>query len=249
MPRVKGSRQEKMVVVPYRPWRRALMVLSLAVLFVAIGAGAHYLGFARGVAFNGEARAERDLLRDENRLLESQLAGMQQQLVNAEQESRVDRESLEQVRDTIVTLRERIAQLEEDILFYKNIMSPEEDERGLVIGQLDLVALGEPGWYRYRVELRQQGDNQHLVNGHANVNIVGRGEDGSERSIPLRAVSESVEQQDLKLRFQYFQNIEGELRLPSGFTPEKVQIRAVSEREVNAGTVEKSFGWVVQDNE
>lgn len=248
MPRVKGSRQEKMIVVPYRPWRRALMGLSLVVLFVGIGAGAHYLGFARGVAFNGDARAERDLLRNENQLLQSQLTGMQQQLVNAEQESRVDRESLEQVQGTILTLRERIAQLEEDILFYKNIMSPGEDERGLVIGQFDLVALEEPGWYRYRVELRQQGDNQHLVNGYANVNILGR-ENDSERSIPLRAVSETVDQQDLKLRFQYFQNIEGELRLPPGFTPEKVQIRAVSESEVNAGTVEKSFGWVVQDNE
>lgn len=237
-----------MIVVPYRPWRRALVVMALALLFTGTGAGAHYLGFVRGLSFNGDARAERDLLRNENGVLQSQLTRVQQQLVNAEQESRVDRASLEKVQGTMLTLRERIAQLEEDILFYKNIMAPEEKERGLVIGQFDLVALEEPGWYRYRVELRQQGDNQHLVNGYANVNILGR-EDGSERSIPLRDVSGTVDQQDLKLRFQYFQNIEGELRLPAGFTPEMVQIRAVSEREANAGTVEKSFGWVVQDNE
>lgn len=248
MPSVKGSRQDKMIVVPYRPRQRALVVLALVVLFLGTGAGAHYLGFSRGLDFNGDARAERDLLRDENQLLRSRLSGMQQQLVNAEQESRVDRESLQQVQGTMLTLRERIAQLEEDILFYKNIMAPEEDKRGLVIGQFDLVALEESGWYRYRLEFRQQGDNQHLVNGYANVNILGH-QDGSERWIPLHDVSGTVDQQDLKLRFQYFQNIEGKLRLPDGFTPETVQILAVSESEVNAGTVEKSFGWVVQDNE
>jgi len=44
------------------------------------------------------------------------------------------------VQDMLVGLREINAQLEEDVLFYRQIMSPENDESGLAIGQLDLSA-------------------------------------------------------------------------------------------------------------
>ena len=248
MPRVKARREENMVVMPYHPWRKVMVILFMLCLLVSVGWGAHFLGFSRGLAINGEAQVERDLLRGENTWLQSQLTEVQQQLLSVEQEGRLDKQSLNAVQGTLLALRGRIAQLEEELLLYTNIMSPEIDERGLVIGQLGLVALEEDSDYRYRLTLKQQGGNQHLITGYANVNIHGH-EDGVARSLPLQQLSETVDKEDIRLRFRYFQNIEGELRLPIGFAPKSIEVLAVSENDANAQTVQKHFDWIVEDKE
>lgn len=63
--------------------------------------------------------------------------------------------------------------------------------------------------------------------------------------MPLRSLSASEDDLEIKLQFKYFQNLEGELVLPSNFQPEEIQILAVSEGK-NSKTVEKTFPWVVE---
>ena len=242
---VKGSKQEKMIVVPHRPlqtfWVRCVIALAL----LATGVGAYFYGFTAGVQENGEARIERDTLQGAVLKMEEENGMLRQQLLNLEQSGTVDQRALDSVQQTIVGLREKISQLEEDVLFYKQIMSPENDESGLVIGQLDLVATEEPGTIRYKMELKQQGNNENLINGYANINVVGM-RNYQEVSIPLNELSSVEPEEDIRLQFRYFQNIEGELMLPDNFEPTKVQILAVAEGS-NAKTVQKSFGWLVEN--
>jgi hypothetical protein len=242
---VKGSRQEKMVVVPYRPLRVFWLRTCVVVLFLATGGAAYFYGFSSGVRENGEARVERDQLQASVQRMEVENGALNQQLLNIEQSSTVDKQALQNVQQTILGLREKISQLEEDVLFYKQIMSPENDESGLVIGQLDLVATDVPGTIRYKMELKQQGNNENLIDGYANINVLGM-RNSQEISIPLHELSESEQETDIRLQFRYFQNIEGELVLPEDFEPTKVQILAVAEGD-NAKTVQKSFGWIVEN--
>lgn len=245
MAAVKGSKQLKMVVVPYRPWRtRWALVGFMAVLLLA-ALGAYFFGYYQTLARNGDALAQRDSLLAQVDSLENSNTVLQDQILSLEQSASLDKEALNSVQQTIVSLREQISQLEEDVLFYKQIVSPGNDETGLVIGQLDLVRRDEAGVIRYRLELKQQGNNDSVINGHVNVNVLGQ-QEGQEVSIPLRSLSDSIADLDIKLQFRYFQNIEGELSLPAGFEPQKVQILAVAEGD-NAKTVQKSFGWLVQN--
>jgi hypothetical protein len=62
--------------------------------------------------------------------------------------------------------------------------------------------------------------------------------------LALRDISEAEDELDIRLRFKYFQNIEGELALPEGFQPDRVQIAAVSTEPVSK-TISEDFGWVV----
>jgi hypothetical protein len=174
----------------------------------------------------------------------AQMDILRQDIVNSEQASDVDRQALEEVQGTLMNLRESIAQLEEDVLFYKQIMSPENNEKGLMIGQLDLFNTVEANRIRYRLELRQAGSNDNLVAGYANVNILGT-QDRQEISIPLRSLAVEESQLDIKLQFRYFQNIQGDMVLPDEFEPLGVQIVAVDEGD-NEKTVQKSFAWVVE---
>lgn len=245
MPVVKGSKQEKMIVVPHRPLQTFLLRATFIVVMIAAAAAAYFYGFMTGARENGDARGERDMLQDALAGMEVENRALRDQLSNLEQTGTVDQQALDSVQQTIVGLREKISQLEEDVLFYKQIMSPENDESGLVIGQLDLVATDVPGTIRYKMELKQQGNNENLINGHARINLVGI-RDAQEVSIPLSEVSTSEQDEEIRLQFRYFQNIEGELVLPENFEPTKVQILAVAEGD-NAKTVQKSFGWLVEN--
>lgn len=241
---VKGSKQIKMVVVPHRPWRNLLLTLAgLIVAVILTGAGVYY-GYSRGTNENIDVRIERDQLSASVNSLETELETLQQDFVNLQQASLLDRQAVIEVQDMLVGLREINAQLEEDVLFYRQIMSPENDESGLAIGQLDLSATEEENRIRYHIELKQLANNENVISGYANVNILGM-QEGSEVSFPLRSIAVDENQLDIRLQFRYFQNIEGELIIPENFVPETVQILAVAQGE-NAKTVQKNFVWLVE---
>lgn len=241
---VKGSKQIKMVVVPHKPMRKVILILSTLFMAVFLSSAGVYYGYYRGTNENIEVRIERDQLSIEVNTLQSQLEIIQQDLVNIEQASLVDKQALVEVQEMMVGLRETNAQLEEDVLFYRQIMSLENDESGLVIGQLDLSATEEENRIRYHIELKQLANNENLISGYTNVNILGT-QDGNEVSFPLRSLAQDESQLDIRLQFRYFQNIEGELVIPDDFIPVAVQILAVSQGD-NAKTVQKNFAWLVE---
>ena len=241
---VKGSKQEQMVVVPYRPRQRVLFTLFL-VLGVAISAAG---GWAYGyyktmltqqteLADQSELTAEIDYLRLEN-------ANLRRQIAILDRSSVMDQQANAEVQGTITSLRERVAQLEEDIVFYRQVVAEETEDTGLMIGQLDLDATTDPGRYRYKLVMRQKdADGDTFLVGHVNVNLVGL-LDEEQVILALRDISEAEDELDIRLRFKYFQNIEGELALPEGFQPDRVQIAAVSTEPVSK-TISEDFGWVV----
>lgn len=241
---VKGSRQYRMKVVPDRPLLTFWLRTALVLLMVAAVAGAWWYGRWQGQSEGAEALRERVELRQQFQGLVEANASLRAQLTVLDQELALDRETLGSLQRSILSLREMNSQAQQDVLFYKQIMSPDNDETGLVIGQLDLRETDTPGEVRYRIELRQQGSNDQQLEGHVNVNVLGV-QNGMEVSLPLRVLNSSVEVLDIGLQFRYFQNLEGVLQLPAGFQPQKVQILA-SSTAPSAKTVQQSFGWIVQ---
>jgi len=115
----------------------------------------------------------------------------------------------------------------------------------LMIGQMDIYATRSADRFRYRLVMRQQdADGDTYLIGHVNVNLIGRQGD-EQRILPLREISEEQDQLDIRLRFRIFQPIEGELTLPEGFEPERVQIAAVSTEPVEK-SINQNFSWVVE---
>lgn len=245
MAKVKGSKLEQIIVVPYRPWRTFWVRAGMVLLLVLSAMTSFISGFDKGVQESGDASGERDQLRAEVATLQRSNGLLSESILSLEQASVVDEQALSSVQQTILALREQISQLEEDVLFYKQILSPENQEIGLVIGQLNLMQTENPAVIRYKLEIKQQGSNEEQISGYANVNVLGM-QDAHEVSIPLRSLSDDVDSLDIRVQFRYFQNIEGTMQLPDNFEPQKIQILVVAEG-ANAKTVQKSFGWLVQN--
>ena len=242
---VKGTKQERMIVVPYRPARRFLVAFVLLLGVGCSAAGGFLYGYYITLQTQEVELADRqDLTRDLEKF-QTENSELRRQVAILDRSSVMDQRATEEVQSTIMSLRERVAQLEQDIVYYRQVVSDETGETGLVISQLDIATTNEAGVYSYKLVLRQlDADGDTFLVGFVNVNIVGR--QGEEQIIiPLRDVSEEQEQLDMRLRFKYFQNIEGSLQLPEGFQPERVQIAAVSQEPVEKN-INQDFSWVVE---
>ena len=232
------------MVVPYRPGRRALFTLLLLTgVAVSAAGGWGYAYYTTVLTQQGEQAEKRELsaqltdLRQENEALKRQIAIL-------DRSSAVDQQTGAELQETLTALRQRVAQLEEDVLFYRQVVEEETEETGLVIGQLDIDATRSPDRYRYKLVMRQQdADGDTYLTGHVNFNLVGQLQD-QQVILPLRDLSEFEDELDIRLRFKYFQNIEGELALPEGFQPDRIQIAAVATEPVSK-RINEDFGWVV----
>ena len=232
------------MVVPYRPGRRILFTwLLLTGVAVSAAGGWGYAYYTTVLAQQGEQAEKRELsaqltdLRQENEALKRQIAIL-------DRSSAVDQQTGAELQETLTALRQRVAQLEEDVLFYRQVVEEEADETGLVIGQLDIDATRSPDRYRYKLVMRQQdADGDTYLTGHVNFNLVGQLQD-QQVVLPLRDLSEFEDELDIRLRFKYFQSIEGELALPEGFQPDRIQIAAVATEPVSK-RINEDFGWVV----
>src|SRR5690625_5071598 len=139
---VKGTTQPLLVVVPYRPVRRIMPSLSWMVMVSARAAGSYYWGVNQGAARQADAVAERNELRQLVAVPTEESKTLQQEVVNLKLGAQVDHEANEQVRAQVITLKEEITALQEEISFYRGIMAPENSNRGLVMGSLNVISTG-----------------------------------------------------------------------------------------------------------
>ncbi len=241
---VKGSKQHRVRVVAYRPvfqiGSRLLALLLIGVFVVC----SYIYGFHVSETNNQQALLERDELRQQVRQQEQQISELKQRVANAKMGSNVDRESLEDLRLQIVELNNTINALEEINTFYRQLMEPRADRNGLTIGALNIVPTAQSRRYAYELVIQQYTVDHQLLKGNLQVSIVGKAGEVME-TYALSQLSEQVESEKIKLRFKFYQTVEGELDLPPDFEPVKVMVVA-SKSGKKPVTVEKEFGWIVE---
>jgi len=242
---VKGSEQHRMIVVPYRPYMRAFIITVLLLSTIAAVGGSFYLGNYLGTNEQRDAIAERDQLRVAVSEKTAILEKLDQQVANLKLGAEVDRKAGEEVRAELTSLKRQVAELEQDITFYRSLMHPTADSKGLTIGSLNILSASAPRHYEYKLVVQQLVTEHRVLRGHVEFTIVGR-EGDSVRRLSLKDISNKVSTKRIPLRFKYFQRIEGELVLPTGFEPERIELKAMSTGR-NGATVEKKFGWLVQE--
>jgi len=239
---VVGSEQYRSVVVKVQPVKRLRAALVLALLVVA--ATAYWLGGLAMVADYKQLRVERDHAVLQLAELELKRRGDSQNLTNSVVGAEIDRQALEDVRATVREHRQTIAERNEEISFYKGLMSPTDLERGLGIRSWELYNGLDPQRFQFKLILQQLAVKHLLLRGTVTVELVGTVA-GVVTKLPLHSLSPQIDGPQIDLRFKYFQYVEGELELPADFVPERVDIvaRASKPKKVQ---VEKQFPWLSQ---
>ena len=232
--------KEKLIVVPYQPGKRARQSLFFVISSIAIAVVGFFAGESRLSYQYDAAVEERDNLLLELRRVRGRETGFRQSVANLERGRAIDSQAQQDVQATIRGLEQDASQLKADVTFYKNILAPADNTKGLQIQKMEISATSDSNRYAYKIVLTQVANNKRYVNGVVAVNFIGS-IDGKKEILPLRDISE-VKELGVKFKFRYFQDIAGELTIPKNFTPEKIQVVAQASGKKST-RVEHTFDW------
>lgn len=242
---VKGSKIRPVKVTYHRPFMRIFVVIALACIFAASVRASFYFGQKQGQSRQEKTLADVAIMEDQLQASVKKIEELEQTIANTSLGAEIDRQANEEVRLEVMDLKEKIAALEKENGFYRGLMAPTKNQRGLSIGAVEISQTDRPRTFSYKVVMQQLATNHQLLNGTLKYSVEGR-LNGENVTYALKDLSRDVSTELIKLRFKYFQNVEGELQLPEGFEPEGISILARSIGK-NAVTVEKRFGWLVEE--
>ncbi len=240
MAAVKGSKQYQMVVVPHRPIYKTGILLLFVLAMMAFSYLTYEFGMGEGLTLKVEVVKEKDLIKAQLAESTSTVDRMRQEIAGLKLGGEVDSRATEEVWQTVESLQDEIALLNEEIRFYKGVMVPNAEDKGLRIERLDVKNTADSNKFKYSLLLTQVVDKHDFVQGGVEISVIGK-EGDMDSQLKLSELN-TAQKDSIGFRFRYFQNIDGELSVPAGFEPREVMIVARSFGR-NAQRLEKKFNW------
>ena len=216
---------------PRQTWmfRSLIAVATLVALWAAFVYGEHRAGYDRAAAAATQERFEQ--VQATNRQLRAQMIALQR-------EREVDLASRQQVQKSVESMQDKLTGLQEELEFYKGIVSPGTGEEGIHAQSLKFTSGGGPRLYHFHLVLVQVRTKEFRISGNVDMKLY-----GSQNNKPvILDVSNIVTKSTPRMRFafQYFQNLEGDLILPTGFEPGRVELII---NESGKKPVRQNFDW------
>lgn len=218
----------RLIVRVHDPSRTAIRIALVVVLVIVAG----WAVFAAGRA---AAEDDRRIARDSERAREEAavvISDLRERLAIAERSGQVDRQAHDELRRTLDGLNGEILQLREELAFYRGIVSPSDARRGVRIHDLEVDGVGEA--WRYRLMLIQAMQHDRQAQGTATLTVFG--------TAAGEPASFAVHPDGTAYDFRYFQALDGDILLPQGFTPDRIEVvlQPRSERET---AIQQTFDW------
>lgn len=187
----------------------------------------------------------RGQLQEELLQLRQQTDSLRQQAdsYTLEQAETVRLQRLSETRlEELQALQQQVMDLRTELGFYRQIMDPERTAGGLVVEQLQLEPMLSPNHYRMKLVLIQQASRRVKLGGRINVEVTGSSQQQPARlKLPQVAMSGTKR---LNFSFRYFQILEEELLLPSGFKPESIEMKVFVDTPPSAKVARQlRFDW------
>lgn len=222
--------------------RRPLLLTGLAAILIPAAA---YLFFELGRFQAGYAvlDRQREFEEFENAAAvnEKTIDELKRQLAILETSRNIDRETYAQVETSLTELEARLQAQEEELAFYRGIISPPDGVAGLRIQSLEIRPSNSEQRYTLRLVLMQAIVHNRTVTGAVSVSVTGLLDgDGIELALDELTADDAVA--EIEYGFRYFQGLEQELVFPEGFMPTTVEVE-IRPTEPKGDPVTRTFQW------
>jgi len=236
-------------VKPHNPWKtRVIWVLVL----LAVGAGSVSLfDYGRYMAGYDSAEADEELgrLAQQHQQLEGEITQLREKKAQVVRAAQIERQAYSELDTNLKVLQAEIIELKEELAFYRGIVSPRDASRGLHLQSFSLEHNGTHS-YRYKVVLTQVLKNDRLASGRVQLQIEGL-LNNAPKTLELKTLTRVKGEKpvkELKYRFKYFQNLEGDLHLPTGFRPLRASIQILPGGRKQE-MIEKTIDWPTEEKQ
>lgn len=232
----------KLVVTTYAPKRRVVTIVMLVLLV----AGSVYGMFEYGrynAGFDAlAALKERATLRDQIAANEATISELRAKVAQLESSTVGQTREREEVQRTIGELQAQVARANQELAFFRGIVTQNANSAEVKIQQARMVATATGNKFRIRVTLVQPMKPDAVVSGVVILSV-----DGELDGKPGRADFATLsggKRREIPFTFRYLENIEEEITMPPGMKPEQLLVEVRSNRRGSA-PVQQSYVWSV----
>lgn len=232
------SPPSRFVIVPHRPRARALVLLLVIAWF-----GSLWLvyGLTRRYSVPDLQQTESRLVEANTRLsdLDQRVDRLRQRNAVAKRSDEVSRAANQSLQETLSDRDEEIAALRADTAFYERLVGGSAQRQGLAVHSLTLNPTGDGAW-RYTLTLTQNLKKASVSKGDISLRVDGV-RDGKLSTLAWDDLLQTPQAAPQGFSFKYFQQLEGSVMLPPGFTPHRVRVQMKSDGRQS----EQVFPWQV----
>ncbi len=232
----------KLVVTTYAPTRRWVTIVVLLLLVAAGVYGMFEFGRYSAGFDSLSALKQRSALRSEIEAQENTIADLRAKVAQLESSTVGQTREREEVQRTIGDLQAQVAKANQDLAFFRGIVTQNANSAEVKIQQARMVATATANKFRIRVTLVQPMKPDTVVSGVVVLSI-----DGEVDGKPGRADFATLsggKRRDIAFTFRYLENIEEEITVPPGMKPEQLLVEVRSNRR-GAAPVQQSYVWSV----
>ena len=232
----------KLVVTTYTPARRWI---AIVLLLLIVGGGVYGMfEYGRYTAGHDalEAYRERAKLQDVIDEQESTISDLRAKVAQLESSTVGQTREREEVQRTIGDLQAQVARANQELAFFRGIVTQNANSAEVKIQQARMVATAAANKFRIRVTLVQPMKPDSVVSGVVVLSV-----DGEVDGKPGRADFATLsggKRREIPFTFRYLENIEEEITMPPGMKPEQLLVEVRSNKRGSA-PVQQSYVWSV----
>ena len=185
---------------------------------------------------------QRAELRNEIATQEATISELRAKVAQLESSTVGQTREREEVQRTIGDLQAQVARANQELAFFRGIVTQNANSAEVKIQQARMVATATANKFRIRVTLVQPMKPDTVVSGVVVLSV-----DGEVDGKPGRADFATLsggKRREIPFTFRYLENIEEEITMPPGMKPEQLLVEVRSNRRGSA-PVQQSYVWSV----
>jgi len=232
----------KLVVTTYAPTRRWVTIVVLLLLVVGTVYGMFEFGRYRGGHDSIAAFRQRLELQAQIDAGEATISELRAKVAQLESSTVGQTREREEVQRTIGDLQAQVARANQELAFFRGIVTQNANSAEVKIQQARMVATAAANKFRIRVTLVQPMKPDTVVSGVVVLSV-----DGEIDGKPGRADFATLsggKRREIPFTFRYLENIEEEITMPPGMRPEQLLVEVRSNKRGSA-PVQQSYVWSV----
>jgi hypothetical protein len=232
----------RLVVTTHAPARRIITIVLLLLVIAASVYGMFEYGRYSAGHDSYVAFRERAKLQDVIDAQETTISDLRAKVAQLESSTVGQTREREEVQRTIGELQAQVARLNQDLAFYRGIVTQNANSAEVKIQQARMVATATANKFRIRITLVQPMKPDTVVSGVVILSV-----DGEVDGKPGRADFATLsggKRHEISFTFRYLENIEEEITVPPGMKPEQLLVEVRSNRRGSA-PVQQSYVWNV----
>ena len=216
-----------------RPSRPAPVLLALLAVSLAFGLWGAWSALVARPAAGASGTPAVDAA-----ALAAELEQLRQRVTTLARSDQISRDANRDLQSTLAERDEEIAGLRADVAFYERLVGATSQRRGLAVHALRLQPQTANAWH-FTGTLTQNLNRGAVSAGRLQLLVEGT-QGGRLKRLGWGDLRQQPDAPGVEYSFRYFQQVQGDVFLPAGFTPVRVTVRLVPR---SGAAVEQSFTW------